>query len=153
MVHSKDALFYERQCVVTLILQTANERTHVGSACLHGHISLLEGVDEVHVNEQSLLPEQVTGAHAFQRHGNFEHSFFRVETEVELAFCFGKHFLGCIAKRFDLEYGYDLGELYDEAIDISNAAPVHKRGRSGKTRQKAEFERLLNFVDIGRIKI
>src|SRR5690606_29216151 len=132
-----DTLFDEGQCIVSLILQTAYKRTYVGGASLHSHVCLLQCIDEVNVDEQSLFPEHVAGTHAFKRHRYLEYRLLWIQSEITLASRFVEHFCRSVAKRFDLQNGHHLGKFHDQSVDVCNAAPMHEGWSSSEAGQKA----------------
>ena len=153
VVHGAHALLHEGEGVVALVLQAADERAHVAGTGLHGHVSLLDGVHQVHVHHDALVAQHAAGTQALQAHGDLEDGGLLFQAHLQLALGLLHHLLGGLAQGLHLQDGDLFGEVQDHLVDVGDPAPVHEGGRGGEAGEEAELEGFVDLLDVGAVEV
>ena len=92
---------HDHMGVVPLVLHSARKRAYERSACSHGHVGLVQRINEMHVDAVPSLRERIACANAFLRDGHLEYGL-DLERQRQQAFGLGHDLVVRIAQRLYL---------------------------------------------------
>ena len=147
-----DTLFEEGQGIVPLILKPSRQGAYVGCPGGHGHVGLIQSVDQMDIHPMAAVHQLFAGPQAFHGYRYLENGFTH-QGQRKDAPGLGHDFRVGFTQRFHMQFGHHAGELDDGAVDVGYAVPVHESRRRGKPLNETQLESFFNFLEIGRIEI
>ncbi len=135
-----------------LVLQPPGQGADEGRPRRHGHVGLVEGVDQVDVDPLPLVGQGLAGAQAFQGHRDLEDRRLG-QRQPQNAMGFGDDFVVGGPQGLHLELGHHGRELDDGAVDVAYPVPVHEGGGRGQAADETQPEGRFNFTKIGGIEV
>ena len=147
-----DALLEQADGVVALVLQPPGQGAHERGPRGHGHVGLVEGVNEVDVDPVTGRHQRGAGPDALVRHRDLEHRLL-VEGQLQQAGGLGQDLVVGLAQGLDLQLGHHLRQLDDGPVDVGDPVPAHEGGGGGEALHHAQRERLLDLPEVDRVEV
>ncbi len=145
IIHRMYTLLDQTQCIVPLVLQASHQGADIRRTCGHGHVRLLERVDEMHIDLDALVGKPLARLDAFQGHRELENRRLLAQPEPKEASGFLADFIRRFPQGLDLDLGDHLREPYDRPVYIRDAITVHEGRRGSQSGQKAQLEGLFDL--------